>query len=380
MAKNISSNPIMEELLASQPQKLTTLHRGQEVEGEVVSISDKEIILDLGAKSEGVIQIREIPSDKLGDLKVGSKLKAFVYMTENEYGQTLLSYEKQVPLMRTEGSFRGGRGDKRGFKGGKSIDWAKFFQAQSQKNKLQGSVAEVNKGGLIVEAMGVRGFLPNSQVGFELLSKSGQGMENLIGQDLTVTVIEIDQNNNRLIFSQRGQISDEIREKLKGFKPQQKVKGKIVAVLPFGLVVDVGGTEGLVFISDVSWEKTDDLTKDFTAGEEIEALVSGVDEELGRLNLSIKQLSEDPFAKLAKHYPVDEVVKGEITAISQAGVTVKLGTDGEVEGFLPASKMGSSTQYEVGKTAAFLVDNIDEAKRKINLAPFVTSTAGLIYK
>lgn len=377
MAKDSTNNPqkniTMEELLASQ-SKVVNLYRNLEVEGEVVLISDKEIILDLGAKSEGVISKREIPDSQLKDLKIGSKLKAFVYMSENESGQAVLSLQRQVssPMRSDRDRSRGGKS-----RGGRFIDWSKFISAQNQKSKLQGTVMEVNKGGLMVEVAGTRGFLPNSQVGFELLSKSGEGMDRLIGQDLTVTVIEVDQDNNKLIFSERGQVSEEVLKQLQSFKTGQKVKGKIVAILPFGLVVDVEGVEGLVFISDVSWEKVEDLNKLYKVGDEVEVLVTGSDKELGRLNLSIKQLSEDPFAKLAEKYPADEVVKGEVTGVSEAGVAVQL--DG-VEGFLPAAKMDPDTKYEAGQSMSFLVDGVDSQKRRVNLAPFVTSTAGLIYK
>ncbi len=367
----------MEELLASQTQKVVSVFRGQQIEGEIVSKTEKEIILDLGTKSEGVIAAREIPAQELKDLKIGDSLKTYVAMVENEHGQIVLSWQRSLDFGRSgrldkQSRHRGGKS-----RGGKFIDWANFREAENQKRKLLGRVVEVNKGGLIVEAAGVRGFLPNSQVGFELLSKSGAGMDNLVGQELTVTVIEVDQDNNKLIFSERGQVSEEVKEKLKAFKAGQKVSGKIVAVLPFGLVVDVSGAEGLVFISDVSWEKVEDLSKIFSAGQELPVLVSSIDTELGRLNLSIKQLSEDPFAKLAEKYPADEVAKGEVVSVSEAGVAVAL--DG-IEGFLPASKMDPGTKYEVGKQVTVLVDSVDTQKRRINLSPFVTSTAGLIYK
>lgn len=383
MAKD-STNPkkniTMEELLASQSKKTGTLYRNKEVEGEVVFISDKEIILDLGTKSEGVISLRDFSESQLKDLKVGSKLKAYVYIPENENGQAVLSLQKSVesPYDRSrrvgdkQGRFRGGKS-----RGGRFIDWSKFISAQNQKSKLQGSVIEVNKGGLMVDVDGTRGFLPNSQVGFELLAKAGEGLENLVGQTLSLTVIEVDASNNKLIFSERGQVSEGVKVKLDSFKTSQKVQGKIIAILPFGLVVDVNGSEGLVFISDVSWDKVDDLSKLYNAGQELEVLVTGLDKELGRLNLSIKELSEDPFSKLTEKYPADEVVKGEIVSVSDAGVAVKL--DG-AEGFLPAAKMDPDAQYEAGKSMSFLVDSVDTQKRRINLAPFVTSTAGLIYK
>lgn len=354
----------MEELLASQTQILAILHRGQEVTGKVLSVTDKEVTLDIGAKSEGVLSKRDLSEAQLTDLRLGDSLKAYVNLPENEHGQVVLSLLPQ------------GKVGTAPFKG-RGVNWFRFSQAQSQKSKLRGKVLEVNKGGLIVEVEGVRGFLPNSQAGFELMDKAGQGMENLIDHDLTVTVIEVNPQDNKLIFSQRGQISEAVKARLVSFKKDQTAEGKIVAILPFGLVVDVMGVEGLVFISDVSWDRVDDLAKIFTAGQQVTVKVLGLDEELGRLNLSIKQLTEDPFAKLAGKFPVDEVVKGEITGVSEAGVTVKL--DG-VEGFLPASKMQSGSSYEVGKTATFLVDSLDIHKRRINLAPFVTSTAGLIYK
>lgn len=373
----------MEKLLASQSQKITTLNRGQQVEGEVVFLTDKEVILDLGAKSEGILQRKELPSERSVSLKSGDKIKAYVSQPENEYGQVVLSLSIQSKAI----AGFGGRGD-RNRRGGFSAD--KFIQAKNQKLRLSGTVLEVNKGGLIVDVEGVRGFLPNSQVGFELLSKSGGGMESLIGQNLNLTVIEVDSANNKLIFSQRGQVSDSIKEQLKKFQKEQKVSGKIVAILPFGLVVSVKdrsssglgrdefGVEGLVFISDVAWDKVEDLSKDFKIGQEIEVLVTGIDEELGRLNLSIKQLSEDPFGKLAEKYPADEVVKGEVLAVSDEGTAVKL-KDG-VEGFLPASKMKTDTTYEVGKSVTLLVDSVDSKRRRVNLAPLLTSTEGLIYK
>lgn len=353
----------MEELLASQHKKLTLLSRNQQVEGKVISILDKEIVLDIGAKSEGILPKRDLEVSQQ-NLKIGDKIKAYVSVVENEHGQTVLSAYLQA---KQPGTFKG-----------RGINWPKFLQAQNQQSKLSGKVLEINKGGLMVDVDGSRGFLPNSQVGFELLSKASKGMEDLVGQTISIKVLEIDQNNNKLIFSQRGGVSEEVKNKLAEFEKDEHIQGKIVAVLPFGLVVDIDGVEGLVFISDVSWDKVEDLTKLYQIGEELEVKIMGVDEELGRLNLSVKHLSEDPFSKMAEKYPADEVVKGEVAAISEAGIAIKL--EEGIEGFLPASKMDADANYEVGENMNFLVDSVDTQRRRINLAPFVTSTAGLIYK
>ncbi len=166
-------------------------------------------------------------------------------------------------------------------------------------------------------------------------------------------------------------------ENLKKYQVGQKATGKIVAVLPFGLVISVDGMEGLVFISDVSWEKVEDLSTLFKVEQEVEVVVTGADTELGRLNLSIKQLTEDPFTKIKEKYQPDDVVKGEVVQISTEGVKIKL--DSGIEGLIPASKMGTNT-YEAGKLVTVLVDNVDLRKRVINLAPMITSTTDLIYK
>lgn len=370
----------MEELLASQTKKPLNLFRGQEVEGEIVVKGDKELILDLGTKSEGILSLRDLSADQLENLKKGDKLKAYVILPENESGQVVLSLKPYSASKPQKGS----RINRRGLFSYEN--WAKFIQAQKQQTKLNGKVVEINKGGLIIDIDGIRGFLPNSQVGFELLIKSGKGLEELIGQSLTVTVIEIDEANNRLIFSQRGQVSNEVLEKLKGFKNGQKATGQLVAILPFGLVVDLSGVEGLVFISDVAWEKVEDLSSLYKVGQEVEVMVLGADDQLGRINLSIKHLTSDPFTKLAEKYPADEVVKGEIVEVSASGVAVKLedpsgelGTSG-VEGFLPATKMDPDSKYELGEFMSFLVDSVDMQRRRVNLAPLITTTEGLIYK
>ena len=357
----------MEELLASQTKKFISLSRNLSVEGTVVLKTDKELILDIEAKSEGILQKRDFLDLEFENFKVGDKIKAFVAQTENDNGQTVLSMHP-INLVKPSSFSPKGRG---------GVVWSKFQTAQRQNSKLHGKVIEVNRGGLIIEADFVRGFLPNSQVGFELLSKAKNGLSDLVGEELNVIVSEVNEEQNRLIFSQRGQVSESVLENLKKYQVGQKATGKIVAVLPFGLVISVDGMEGLVFISDVSWEKVEDLSTLFKVEQEVEVVVTGADMELGRLNLSIKQLTEDPFTKIKEKYQPDDVVKGEVVQISTEGVKIKL--DSGIEGLIPASKMGTNT-YEAGKLVTVLVDNVDLRKRVINLAPMITSTTDLIYK
>lgn len=366
----------MEGLLASLPIKSMAIHRGQEITGEIVVLGNKEIIVDLGSKSEGVIPNKDFSNTQLSSLKVGDSVKAFIVETESDSGQIILSLFNQPAKVLAP---RGGRSS---FNQKQQSFWNKFVQSMNRNTKLIGKVIEINKGGLIVEVDGIRGFLPSSQIGLQSLGKmqgeSGE-MSELIGLDLEVYVIEVDQQNNRLIFSQRGQVSEETKIKLAGYKSGQKVIGKIVAVLPFGLLIELKDkTEGVVFTAEVSWDRVENLPNLFKVGQDIEACVLSVDESYGRLNLSIKQLSEDPFAKLVENYQTEDTVKGEVVGISETGISIRL-NDG-IEAFLPSNKIEPGTTYQIGQEVKMQVDSVDKNKRRITLSPIITTTTGLIYK
>lgn len=360
----------MADLLAKQDQKkAVSLARGEEVEGVVINISDQEVILDLGTKSEGVLLIKDLPENI--SPKVGDKIKAFVLSNENESGQILLN-------------IGGGPGSKFMPPDRK---WDKFIQALKSEQSFKGTGVEVNKGGLIVEINGVRGFLPASQTTFS----AAANLDELIGQEVEVTVLEADPSGNRLIFSQKKSISDDLKKTLDQLEVGDKVEGKVAAILPFGVFVsvesvedekkkdiDLKDIEGLVHISEISWERLENPSQVLKIGDSVKASVVSVDTASGRVNLSIKRLSADPFAALSEKFQTDDVVKGKVTKITSLGVSVSL-TDG-VEGFVPAAKLDPSVTYEVEQETNFLVDNVDSSKRRVNLTPFLTSTEGLIYK
>lgn len=348
--------------MASTVVKPVTYSRGDQASGKVVAITDMEIIVDLGTKAEGIINKRDLKSQDLVDLKVGDPISAFVVSPENEAGQLLLSPQKQMT---------GGKKVVEQFK-----RWKRFIQAQ-ENTQFVGRVTEVNKGGLVVEVDGIRGFLPSSQISFKDMATRG-GLEGLVGQELTLSVIEVDPASNRLIFSGRTQLSDDIKKKLSQFESGQEVSGKVAAILPLGLYIDLDGVEGVVYSQEISWQPTEDLNSLFEVGQEVKAKVVGKDENLGRLNLSVRKLSEDPFEKLVENFEVDDVVKGTVISKTAAGVSIQLKDN--IEGFLPAAKIGQGTNYDIGQEVNFLVDNIDKSKRRINLAPFLTSTEGLLYR
>lgn len=357
----------MADLLAKEEAKTFSVSRGQELTGEVITILDEEIILDLNSKAEGVLPKRDLSPDQVEKLKVGDKLQVFVALPENESGQVILALRRAVTS---------------GVRGQNPIKWDKFLEAINTSKTFIGKGLEVNKGGLIVEISDIRGFLPSSQVSLSQASD----LSDLIGKDISVTVIEVDPTSNRLIFSQKSNLTEEAKENLSKLKIGDKVKGKVAAVLPFGIFIaltnnqqdESGGVEGLVHVSELSWEKVEDPGKLFKVGDEVNAKVISIDPNTNRVNLSIKQTTDDPFLEMAKKYNKEDVLKGVVSRMSSMGIFVTL-EDG-LEGLIHSSKMDTSTTYEIGSKITVLVDNVDTVKRRIYLAPFITSTKDLIYK
>ncbi|MBI4040084.1 S1 RNA-binding domain-containing protein [Candidatus Daviesbacteria bacterium] len=385
--KSSKSSSIMEGLLASLEGKSLSYNRGQYVNGKVISISDSEVVLDLGVKAEGLLPKNEL-GDKKNEVKVGQQLSAYVVMPENESGQVILSLNPK--------SNQAGKGSKR---------WGKFQQAMTSGQVLTGRVGEINKGGLVVEIDSARGFLPSSQI---RLSSFGQvkDLSDLVDKTIQVNVIEIDERNNRLIFSQKAEISDQLKQELAKFKIGDTIEAEVMLVMPnFGLFVKVGGrdqigAEGLVHIQDIAWERVEDLSKLYKIGDKVQAKILSVDESLGRLNLSIKAGLDDPFAKLSEKYQPDDVVKATMLRADDKGVWFKLdpltdststsavssvpngslqaGSGQGLEALMPIEKVVET--YQPGSEVSLLIGAVDPQKRQILVTPMLTSTSGLIYK
>ncbi len=362
----------MEELLSSVPTKPFFLHRGELIEGEIVSIGDKEVVLDLGTKSEGLISKKDFTEDQKSKLKIGDKLKAYVIEFENDSGMVIMSFNQGKQVTQSRNSQDRERSS---FK--TSPVWNKLNQSKNQNNKITVNIIELNKGGLIAEFEGVRGFLPSSQIGDEtikLLIVSPRA--ELTGLDILVNVIEVDQSSNRLIFSQKVTQSP---VNLDAYQENQKLTGEILAVLPFGLLIKIEpNTGGLVLSSEAAWEKVEDLNNLFKVGQQVETVVVNKEKELGRLNLSIRKAAEDPFTKIAEKFQADDVISGVVSAVNPTGISFTL-SEG-VEGFMPSNKQEAGIDYEIGKKISLLVDSVDANKRRVNVAPFLTTTKGLIYK
>lgn len=348
----------MEELLAQFGDNVVVPQKGDKVTGKIVAITKKNLIIDLGAKTEGVVSDKEfeIAQDYIQELKVGDEIEAHVISAESDRGQIQLSLKKAA------------------------IDskWETFEEAYKNNETVTVKGLEVNKGGLIVVADGIRGFIPSSQFGKDHI---GSFMK-LKGKNVDVKVIEVDREKNRLIFSERHvSEAEQLAQKdqaLEAVKEGEIYSGVVSGVMPFGLFVTVevpvkgkeetsGFVEGLVHISEISWEKVSHPKDYHKVGDEIKVKVMGIDGQTGKLNLSIKQLSDDPWKKIEEEYPVGTTFTGTVSRVEQFGyfVNVQQGVDGLIH----MSKLGSEKPYKKGDQVTVTVESIDAAQRRMSLSP-----------
>ncbi len=354
----------MEELLAANGTKLHGFKRGETVTGKVKEVTGRTVYIDLGAKTDAIVSQKEydLARDYFRALKVGDEVTGLVLMSENESGQVILSLRRAAT----------------------DSKWKAFEQAMNDDSEMVAKVKEATRGGLLVEVDGVFGFIPSSQFGSDLDTKS----PTIVGKILKVKVIEVDRNQNKLVLSEKA-VSDaedisKRKEALSAVKIGSDYPGVVVGMVPFGVFVEIetkeaeGKLEGLVHISEISWEKIEDVAKILKEGSKVKVQVIGIDEENGKLALSIKRLSSDPWSVVAAKYIVDSKHKGVVAKIVPYGVLVKL--EKGIEGLIHASKMPANMAFKEGDEVDVFVESVDLDKRRLSLGVVETSTREMIYK
>jgi 4-hydroxy-3-methylbut-2-enyl diphosphate reductase len=378
-AKILKQPRTMEELLEQTGYELKGVKRGQLVEGTVTDVSKKMVLVDIGGKTEGLVVDKEYENAKdfISELSVGDTLTVYVLTPENDRGQILLSLKKAAS----------------------DRTWQKFEEAHKTGEIMTVKGLEVNRGGVIVHADSVQGFVPSSQFGKQWLGK----MEEIIDRSIQVRVIEVDREKNRLIFSEK-QVSeaDEIKQRgqaLKKIKLGEVYSGIVSGVMPFGVFVTVdvpleniklktkdstaekkriadkkektiGKVEGLVHISEISWEKVDNPGQHFRVGDSVKVSVLGIDETSGKLNLSVKRLSKDPWDGIEKKYPSGTKVKGKVSRVAPFGAFVTL--EPGIEGLMHISKIPAGEEPEVGDAFEVFVEQVDPEHRRMSLGKVLT--------
>ncbi len=338
--------------------------RGEIREGVVARITPSEILVDVGAKSEGVITGRELDSLEEATRKTlatGQKILVYVVDPEDRNGNIVLS------LTRAR----------------EEQDWRDAEILLASQDVYDGSVAGFNKGGLIVKLGNVRGFVPASQLGPSRRRRSEgdtpeQKWARMVGEPMQVKVIEVDRGRNRLILSERA-AAKESREAQKDrllteIKAGEVRKGHVISLAEFGAFVDIGGADGLVHLSELSWKHITHPNEVLRVGQEVEVVVLNVDHERKRIGLSLKRREDDPWTLIQKKYQIGQLITGTITKLAKFGAFARVEGEDEIEGLIHVSELSDGHiehPREVvteGQTLTLRVIKIDADKRRMGLS------------
>jgi ribosomal protein S1 len=341
----------MEDYLNQEEVSSKPLAHGDIIDGVVVRVDPDEVLVDVGSKSEGIISSRELGAKEMGmpELQAGDQIKVFVLQPENEDGNVVLSLRRA----RAE-----------------SV-WVKAQEKQETGDIVDAEVREQNKGGLIVNIMGLRGFLPTSQVSRSYSSN----LQELVGQRIAVKVLEVNRKRNRLIVSQKAAYDeDRARQRSELFERLRvgdEVRGKVSGLTSYGAFVNLGAADGLIHISELSWDRVANVGDVLQVGQDVRVKVIKLDPELSRISLSLRQLGEDPWDHIEKRYPAGAVIEGEVTKVKKYGAFLQIG-DG-VEGLLHISELAwhhverTEDVVHVGQRLRVKVLSADRSRRRISL-------------
>ena len=351
---------LMEQLLAEPDTDVRTLKYGDVLEGTVMQRDRDEILVDIGSKSEGIIPNKELSS--LSDsektaLTTGDTVLVFVVQPENADGHAVLSIDRA----RQEKS------------------WRVLQQKYEDNEVIEAIVKNYNKGGLLVDLDGVRGFVPASQVteirGGDEASKQGD-MARLIGNAIPLKVIEINRHRNRLILSERQAIQerrDAMKERLIGTLKEGEVrKGRVSSICDFGAFVDIGGADGLVHLSELSWSRVRHPSEVLHVNQEVEVYVLGINEDERKIALSLKRTQAEPWTRVAAQYEVGQLTEGTITQLANFGAFARI-QDG-IEGLIHVSELSDDrvahprNVVKEGDDVLVRIIRIDPQRRRMGLS------------
>ena len=343
----------MDDLLA-QESSVKQLIAGETITGTVLNVKKHEVLIDLGAQGVGLVPRREVGFSRA--LAVGDEVTASVVDTELDNGYSLLSLRKAA----------------------KDRGWEEVIVKQEAGDIITVSPYDANRGGLLVEYEGVRGFLPVSQLSAEHYPRVGssdkdeilQRLNGLIGKDLTVRILDADRKANKLIFSEKEAIKDGLAERFEKLKVGDTVTGVATGVVDFGVFVNVEGIEGLVHISEISWERVNNPSDYVKVGQNIDAKIISIDKD--RLSLSMKQLIKDPWLDEVEKLTPGTEVEGTVTRITPFGAFVQLSP--AVEALVHISELGGGSDvdpekvFTLNERKKFVVLEVDKDNRKISLS------------
>jgi small subunit ribosomal protein S1 len=362
-AEHNNNNVNMETLLNQEGMTLDFPQPGEIRTGVVASTSPTQILVSVGAKSEGVITGRElesIPVDERAALQVGQEILVYVLNAEDDNGNVVLSYTRAQ--------------EQKG--------WAEVEKMLEDSGTYEGKVDGFNKGGIIVPVYGLRGFIPASQLSISRrMGVTGdtpdQRYAKMIGEPISVRVIEVDRKRRRLILSERA-ASSETRQSIKervieSLKEGETYTGKVTSLADFGAFVNVNGADGLVHLSEISWDRVQHPSEVLEVGQEVKVKVINIDREKKRIGLSMRALQSDPWQSKVDKFKVGQLVEGVITRLTKFGAFARL--EGDLEGLIHISEISENriehpkeAGLHEGDVVTLRVIRIDPDQRRIGLS------------
>jgi len=342
-----------EELIQALEASFHDFGDGDIVEGDVVKIDRDEVLLDIGYKSEGVIPSKELSIrhdvDPNEVVKVGDHIEALVLQKEDKEGRLILS-KKRAQYERA---------------------WGRIEEVMNSGQTIKGPVIEVVKGGLILD-IGLRGFLPASLVDLRRV----RDLHPFVGTELEAKIIELDRNRNNVVLSRRAFLEEsqsEGRKKfLEGLQKGERRKGTVSSIVNFGAFVDLGGVDGLVHVSELSWKHVDHPQEVVTVGQEVEVEVLDVDLERERVSLSLKATQEDPWKEFERTSQAGAIISGQVTKLVPFGAFVRVAQG--IEGLVHISEISHEhvdtpeSVLSVGDEVQVKVIDVDVSRRRVSLS------------
>lgn len=351
----------MGELLEQEGLNLDFPKSGEIRTGLIASLGDNEILVSVGTKSEGVISGRErdqIAAEELATFKVGMEIPVYVINPEDQNGTIVLSYVRAR----------------------EEHDWLKVEEMLSTGDVIESKIAGYNKGGLIVPIGNLRGFVPASQISVMRRPEGSESPENrwakLVGDEISVKVIEVDRQRHRLILSERSALQETretIKDRLLDELEEGTVRtGRVTSLADFGAFVNIDGADGLVHLSEISWERINHPNEVLKVGQEVQVKIIGIDRDRKRIGLSIRQTLGDPWMIKVEGIKEGQLVSGTITHLTKFGAFARL--DDDLEGLIHISELSEirinhpKEVVKEGDVVTLRVIKIDPERRRIGLS------------
>ncbi|MCG8538725.1 MAG: 30S ribosomal protein S1 [Clostridia bacterium] len=349
-----NGNNTFNELLEQEEKLFTVPRRGNILTGKVVQVLDNEVVVNIGYKSDGIIPLNEFSNNtdiNLKDIiKEGEEIEVYVLKSDDGEGNVVLS-KKRIDAIK---------------------NWELIEKVSQENESIIVKTGEAVKGGIIAYYKELRGFIPASQLSNEYV----ENLDEYLNKELEVNVIEVDKNKNKIIFSHRKileVILKEKREKLwSTLEKDMVVKGEVKRLANFGAFVDLGGLDGLIHISEMSWGRIKHPKEVLNIGDIVEVYVKEIDKEKDRISLSLKQAKENPWDRIDEKYIVDDIIKGKVVKLVDFGAFIEL--EPGVEGLVHISQISEtriakpSEVLEVGQTVDVKVIDVKKEEKRLGLS------------